>query len=53
MLGSAVFGSDITDHWFAVAHGGDIAFICRHAEGADRKRLDRRRVPPAACAGLR
>lgn len=25
---SALFGSDITDHWYAVAHGGDIAFLC-------------------------
>jgi len=24
---SAVLGTDITDHWFPVAHGGDIAFL--------------------------
>ena len=27
MPGSAVFGSNIADYWFPVAHGGDIAFI--------------------------
>jgi molybdopterin-dependent oxidoreductase alpha subunit len=26
-LGSAVFGTDIADYWFAVSQGGDIAFI--------------------------
>ncbi|MCS7032953.1 MAG: FdhF/YdeP family oxidoreductase [Phycisphaerae bacterium] len=26
-LRSAVFGSRIADHWFAVSHGGDIAFL--------------------------
>ena len=25
---SAIFGTDITDHWFPVAQGGDVAFIC-------------------------
>jgi len=24
---SAILGTDITDHWFPVAHGGDIAFL--------------------------
>ena len=27
-LSSAVFGTDIADYWFAVATGGDIAFLC-------------------------
>jgi molybdopterin-dependent oxidoreductase alpha subunit len=26
-LGSAVFGTDITDYWFPVSQGGDIAFL--------------------------
>jgi molybdopterin-dependent oxidoreductase alpha subunit len=27
-LGSALFGTDITDYWFPVSQGGDIAFLC-------------------------
>src|SRR5262249_35487536 len=27
-LSSAVFGTNIADHWFPVATGGDIAFLC-------------------------
>lgn len=26
--GSALFGTDVMDYWFPVAHGGDIAFLC-------------------------
>ncbi|MCG3149330.1 MAG: Protein YdeP [Verrucomicrobiae bacterium] len=25
---SAVFGTDVMDYWYPVAHGGDIAFLC-------------------------